>query len=330
MPQGNAVETIFEQIIMLGLLGLTGFLAGRFRFLPENSGVILSRIVIKLTAPILIVTTLSSKSFNSKILIDGFWIYLFGIIFILFAYLISMPVSKKLNLEDSTSNVYKMQSMFGNVIFLAFPLLTSLYGETGVIYAVFFGLANDTILWTLGIYLVNRHNTKRWHDNLKHLINANTIAFASGIVLIVVNLQGYVHTYPTVNKIYSLLYATFNPLGLTTIYLSMIFIGLILSGIKIQGFSEFIKRYPIFILSFFKLLVVPFIALFTLHFIGGSFGPLVKPILVLQLAMPCATIVPALAAQYHSDYKFATECVLFTTLISIGTLPLMVGLLQVL
>jgi predicted permease len=48
------------------------------------------------------------------------------------------------------------------------------------------------------------------------------------------------------------------------------------------------------------------------------------------MAMPCATIVSALAAQYESDYKFATENVFFSTLLSLFTLPAVVYILNVL
>ncbi len=55
-------------------------------------------------------------------------------------------------------------------------------------------------------------------------------------------------------------------------------------------------------------------------------GSLVKTIVVLQLAMPGATVMPALAVQYGADYKFATETVFVTTLLGMVTIPLMVFL----
>lgn len=322
------IDIIVKQIVMLGLLGLLGFAAGKKRYLPESSGMVLSNVVIKLTAPFLIVTTLANYNFSSKTLTDGIWVYLCGVLFILLAYFFSWLVSSRLDMQESTRNVYRMQSMFGNVAFLAFPLLSALYGEQGLVYAVFFFLASDSIVWTLGIYLVNRHNTNRWADNLKHLLNANTLAFGVGVLCIVFNLQHYVGQSAWAKNIYDLLYNTFSPLGKTTIYLSMVFIGLILAEVKMSSLSDLMKRYPIFILAFFKLLLVPFIALIALSALGSFIDPAVKNIVVLQLAMPSGTIAAALAAKYESDYRFATESVFFTTLLGIVTLPFMAWLLN--
>lgn len=65
-----------------------------------------------------------------------------------------------------------------------------------------------------------------------------------------------------------------------------------------------------------------------LWLLGPSTDSFIKTILVLQVAMPCGTLVAALAAQYESDYRFASERVFFSTVSGIFTLPLLVYLLQ--
>lgn len=325
------MDQVVVRILMLSLLGLTGFIAGRTKYLPDNAGVVLSRIVIKLTAPILIVCTMASKSFTGKDFSNGIWIYGFGLSFLLLAYFISLFASKQMGIEGATVNVYQMLSMFGNVMFLAYPLfttLTSVFGDKGLIYAIFFNLANDTLLWTLGIYLVNRHKTSNWKSNLKHLVNGNTIAFSIGLACIIFNLQYFVNKFPIVKGIYNIAFDTFSPLGNTTIYLSMVFIGLILSEVRINSMKELVKRYRIFVLAFLKLLLVPILAATVFFILGQRIDSIVKSTVVLQLAMPCGTIVAALASQYDSDYKFATEAVFISTLLGIVTLPLIVTIIR--
>lgn len=322
------VQVIINQIIILTLLGLTGFISSKTNFLPESSGIVISRLVVKLCAPVLIFTTISSYTFTSDIIKDGIWIYIGGIVFNLIAFLIATQTSQLLKLQGATSSIYKMQSMFGNVIFLAFPILHSVFGDKGLVYSIFFNLANDTLLWTLGIYLLYKYKVSHWKENLKHLINGNTIAFGGGILCMVFDLQHYVKTVPQVEKIYTLFFDTFHPLGKTTIYLSMLFIGMIMAKVEIRNFYEIRKRAPILILSFFKLLFVPIFALIVLRFFSDFISTFVVSIIVLQLAMPSGTLVTALAAQYDSDYEFATECCFFSTLLSIVTLPLIILLLN--
>jgi malate permease and related proteins len=272
---------------------------------------------------------MAGYNFDRETLLNGVWIFAFGFVFILFSGLISLVASHTLKLKDATSNVYKMLSMFGNVIFMAYPVLNAIFKEEGIIYGIFFNLANDLVLWTIGVYLVNKHNTNNWKDNLKHLINGNTIAFGTGVIFILINLQQIVENNAQVKQVYDLLNSTFSPLGKTTIYLSMLFIGLILSEVKVNSFSDILKRYPLGVLALLKLLIVPGAAFILLYSIGDIISPMVKSIIMIQLAMPCGTIVSALASQYESDYKFATEGIFITTILSIITLPVIVHLTKI-
>ncbi len=323
------IQILVNQISILVIMGLLGFISGKTRYLPENSGTVLSRVVIKLTAPVLIFITLASRDFTKDILINGIWIYLLGAVFIMVSFLAAHITGKLLGLKGATENIYKMNLMFGNVIYLAFPLLRSLYGDNILIYAVLFNLANDTILWTLGVFLVNKHNKAGWKDNIKHLINGNTIAFAAGLVIILlkVNFMPFIKQIPYIFEVSGFVKSALYPLGEVTVPLSMLFIGLILSEIKISNAGDLLKRVPTFALSLFKLILIPCLALFVLSFID-FIDPLAKAVIVLQLSMPCGTIAPALANQYGSDYKFATENVFFTTILGILTMPFMVYLLS--
>lgn len=324
------VMIIINQISILTLLGLIGFISGKTGYLPANSGTIISRVVIKLTAPLLVFVTLAGRELDTKNISNIVWIYLLGIIFMLLSFALGGVISRVMRLEGATANVYKMHSMFGNVIYLAFPLLSSLYGDDGLFYAVIFGIANDTLLWTLGIFLVNKREKTSLKENLKRLINSNTIALCLGLtVLIIKTIFGQsVYNIPYISQASSFIYDSFHLLGSTTFPLSMLFIGLILSEIKIEKLSDLIKRVHIFILSLSRLILVPVLATLLLVAIGRFIDPVAKYVIILELAMPCGTIVPALAAEYGSDYKSATENVFITTVLGIFTLPFIVYLMQ--
>ncbi|ACL76528.1 AEC family transporter [Ruminiclostridium cellulolyticum] len=323
----DQIQIITNQIIILTLLGLTGFAAGKTGFLPENSHKYISALILKITMPFLIFTTMGNYSFTRETLTNGLYIFILGIAFILIAGLIALGQCKVLRIKEKTKNIYVAQSMFGNVIFMAYPLLKAMYGDIGIVYAIFFNIANDAILWTLGIYLFNRHNTRNWKDNLLHLINPNTLAFLGGIAMIFLKFQFRIEKTYVFTKVWSIFYDAFNGLGHTTIYLSMIFIGLILSSIKVTSVNEMITKLKYFVLSLFKLLIVPFAAILFFKVTKGVFNPFVVRIVVLQLAMPASTIVSALALQYDSDYNAATEGIFVSTILSIFTLPFIVYLL---
>jgi len=232
-----------------------------------------------------------------------------------------------MGIKEKTKNIYIAQSMFGNVIFMAYPLLKAMYGDIGIVYAIFFNIANDAILWTLGVYLFNKHNTKNWKDNLSHLVNPNTLAFLGGILIIALKSLFKIDKIVVYNNVWKIFYDTFNGLGHTTIYLSMVFIGLILSNIKISGINDILSKSRYIVYSAFKLLIVPIIAILFFKLTNDFFDVFVKRIVVLQLAMPASTIVSALALQYDSDYNAATEGIFISTILSMITLPFIVYLL---
>jgi predicted permease len=323
----NEIQIIINQIVILTLLGITGFVAGKKKFLPEDSHKYISALILKLTMPFLIFTTMGNYSFTNETLTNGLYIFFFGVVFILIGGLASVGQCKVMGIKEKTKNIYITQSMFGNVIFMAYPLLKAMYGDMGIVYAIFFNIANDAILWTLGVYLFNRHNAKSMKDNLSHLINPNTLAFLGGILMIVLKSGFNIEKTAAYNTVWTVFYDTFNGLGHTTIYLSMVFIGLILSNMKISGISDILSKFRYLVYSVFKLLVIPITAIIFFKFTNNFFDVFVKRIVVLQLAMPASTIVSALALQYDSDYNAATEGIFISTILSIFTLPFIVYLL---
>jgi len=323
------MNVIINQIEVMILLAIIGFAAGRSNYLPEKAGMYISRLVIKITAPALIITSMANYDFTPETLRDGLWVGFYASVFIILSFLVGSLASGLLKLDGAQSNVFKAHVMFGNTSYLALPLFKAIFGEKGVVYAVFFVIVHDSFVWTLGIFLMNRHNGRDWKENLRQLVNANTISFALGLFFAFIDLQKFVAAYPSVKAVYNVLYSTLNPLGNTTLYLMMLFIGLTLAENKLGGMSGLMKKYPTYVLSFIKLILIPGVALLMFTLLGGMGGPFVRVITVLELAMPCAMIIPALAAQYESDYRLATDNVIFTTVFSIITLPLAMYLLNI-
>ncbi len=327
VAQFTEIEIISRQILILALLGITGFIAGKKKILPENTHKYISAIILKITMPFLVFTTMGNYSFTGQTLKNGFFIFVMGVVFILFGGFISLGPCKLMGIREKTRNIYIAQSMFGNVIFMAYPLLKAMYGDEGIVYAIFYNIANDAILWTLGVYLFNRHNTKNWKENLSHLINPNTLAFIGGFIMIVLKGVFKFEETEVYKSVWDIFYSTFYNLGHITIYLSMLFIGLILSTVKIEGIKDLVLRARYLVYSLFKLILIPVLAILLFKATGNFFNIFVKRIVVLQLAMPASTIVSALALEYGSDYNAATEGIFISTILSILTLPLIVYLL---
>ncbi|MBE7056524.1 MAG: AEC family transporter [Ruminococcaceae bacterium] len=317
---GIDISTIFVQIVILYILALIGFGSTKSGLLPENASVVLSKFVMRISMPCTILSKMISSDFTKEDYLNGIKLYFIAIVFLTITFFISCGATKAIKPGDAVSNVYKMQSMFGNVIFFAFPLFTALFGDVGVVYALFFNMGNDTFLWTIGVWLANKHKGGNFLQNAKHLVNVNTIAFVTGVIVMLSGLNTYLQG--------SFISEIFSSIGATTSPLSMIFIGMVLAGVKIKEFAGKKNLVSLAALSLQKLLLLPLISIGILLLFKDFLGEATIIIAVMQLSMPVGTLTVSLAAEYESDYKFAAAGVMFTTILSIITMPLVVWVLK--
>ena len=306
-------QVIVNQIIVLGVLVVIGFAAVKVKAIDEGINNSLAKIIVKITLPLLILTSISNLDMTADMLKNGIAVLITAYFSLLLLFVCGVITAKLLHLKGITKNVYIAHMIFGNVIFLGFPLFQALYpnGE-GIFYAVLFHVASDSLLWTLGVYLLSKHDNSGSNSSIKHMINPNTIAFLTGSVMLVLGIR----LPDTVNK-------AFSGLGQTTIYLSMLFIGAALAGISLK---EIYKKHSLLVLNIFKMVLIPLGVAVLLNWLNHLFslgiGDAAKTVVVLQAAMPAMATVAVLAKNFKSDYVYAAENVFVSTVLSLGTLPL--------
>ena len=319
------ILVVLEQSILLLMIGLIGFAAGKTKYLPEDSHKIISTLVVKITAPLMIVTNLYHMEFGTEDYISGIKLYFSAALLVLTGYGISLLLRKMLGLKDQTGRIFSTQMMFGNIMYFALPLFSVLsntlpdaWGKSTA-YAMFFVLGSETVMWTLGISMISGKAGESWKSRAKHLLNPNTIAFFIGLVLLATNAQQAFLKVPFLDKIMGKL----TDVGNMTAVLSMLFIGMMLSKVSLKGFFKDGKRLlALFVSSFVKMLFLPGLVLvFCLLFPGFLPTEPAKTLLV-EIGMPVATLSAALAGQYDCDPEFATQGVFVSTVLLIGTLPL--------
>ena len=306
------------------VLALVGFIARRLNVITAEINSAVATIIIKITTPFLILVTLSNFRLTPKELTNGATVFFSAFLVLLTAGVIGFLFSNVLKLEGARKNIFRMAMIFGNIVFMAYPLYDALFPNgTGLFYAVFYTLANDILLWTLGIYLINKHTGAKVRENLKYLINSNTVAFAIGLVILFTGMKQFAANHGYMGNVYNSIFDIVRPLGNATVPLSMLFIGANLAGME---FKSTFKDFSILVYTLFKLLLIPIGVLLILSLIGVT--GIVKQVIVMQSAMPCAIIVATLAKQYDSDHEFATRCIFISTILCVLTIPLLVWILR--
>jgi hypothetical protein len=305
-----ATSIILNQLLIFGILVGIGALAFWRKIITPEIKDNLSRIVIDVTLPFLIFSTFSGMDLNDGLLKNSLLIFILAFANLAFLYIIGKLSSRIAGLKGNQEIIHTLHTMFGNIVFLAFPLLDALFpGGIGIFYGAIYQLASNTITFTYGVFKLSAGTHK---SGWKSLFNSNFIALTLGAATLIFSVN-----------IPNPILVAFEGLGKCTGPLSMVYIGAMLAGLNIR---KAIFNPTIYLLSFNKLLLGP-ISLATVYFfglqlLGIDISRVAFYVLILQAAMPCQTIIVVLSHRYNSDYQLAGANLFVSTVFSILTLPI--------
>lgn len=302
------------QIGVLALMIFAGFIAGKTGYMDIKIKDALSKLIVKIVLPCLIISSITSKELEKGLAGDIFTVFLMSVFSLAVLYSLGVISAKILKIPKETESVHKLLSCLGNVTFVGYPVITAMYGEEGFFYAIIYWLINDMFLWTAGVFDLKKNEIKDIKSVLKNLINPNTIAFCLSIFMLIFGI-----------KLPPLLYDTVSGIGSLTIGLSMLFIGMALSAVDIKNA---VKKWWIFALAPLKLVIMPI--LFILIFKNLGIREILLGAVVLEAAMPSQTVLSILANESGADFEYAACGMFVTTLLSLVTLPFVCYMIKVL
>lgn len=304
----NGFDAILHNIAVLALAMTVGFVAVKTGYITENVKNALSKIIVKITLPILVINSLTKVTLDAARLVNSAVILAVTVLAVGMMYLIGNRTAHLFKLDKTKIPVHEGMTALGNVVFLGYPLIGALFGDEGIFYAALYAMGNDAFVWTLSVFRLSQiknSEKKTLAQNLKNLINPATIAFFISFIMMIFHLRfgGIVGEVLT-------------GIGSTTTYLSMLFIGGTLAAVDIR---HIYRRVSIFTLAALKMLLFPAALVPVLRLLPVD--PVVASVIVLQAAMPSQTLMAVLSTEYGGDVQYAAEGIFITTLLSLVTLP---------
>lgn len=300
--------TVLSQVLVLFILITIGLLLKKINIITDSLGKGLSDFIVYATLPALLVTSMN-YDFSKEMLNNGLLVLVIAPFAYLFAILIGFLFIKFNHVKEPDRGIYLFSTIFPNVGFMGFPVVSVVYGEIGLFYAGLFNLWFNILLWTLGMVLTSpKKNTK---INFKMLINPGTIAIIIGLLLFLFSI-----------KLPAPIFDSLNSLGNTTVPLAMIVIGSMLGDSSIKSV---IKNKRLTASVLIKLIIIPIPLMFILSFL--PIPKIVAGIIAISMAMPVAANAAIFARKNDSNYKLASEGIFLSTLLSIGTIPIFISIL---
>lgn len=312
------MQIILYQIGMLAIMALVGTLAFREKLLTETTAAGIVKLVTKITLPLLIFTTFATNEVDASILRNSAVVIALSMLSVVMFFLLAGGSASILRLDAQNKALHRVSAMFGNVVFLGFPLINALFpGGEGLIYATMFHLGQNALIWTWGVMILYASRNRKGGNTLKNLLNPVTIAFAAGIIFMALPFD-----------IPSLILTPLQHIGHTTTYISMVYVGAVMA--MTNPLSVFTNTRA-WIVSLHKLILVPLLLLLLLKHTGLAdvlkLNETATGTIVLLAGMPCMILISVLVKDLELDYKQSVGNIFLSTLLSFATLSFLYWLL---
>ncbi|MGC9002197.1 MAG: AEC family transporter [Dictyoglomus sp.] len=155
-----------ESILINVLVIIIGYIAKKIKLFPEDTGTVLSRLVIYITLP----ATVLKVFISSALKLDLFIVPLISFFFGLLIFLIGFLLLNNLELEDRLKWTLLIGICGYNVGLFSYPFIKSLYGDEGLLYMAMFDIGNSFIVFGLS-YALSLVSEDGWSFNkTSHLL----------------------------------------------------------------------------------------------------------------------------------------------------------------
>lgn len=308
MPHIAYTDLMLEVMLPISLLIAAG--GWWQRRLGENDVLMVRRyistMVINLFAPALLFAAAATAKFDQQlmsvplIMIAGI-ILSWGVLHVVTEWL-----CRYAHIAAPTRAALMLCGMFGNILFVGYPVLHYIYGERGGEFAAFADMGASTpLLWGLGVWIAT-HIGQQVRDPGHPIINWIKLppvwAFVIGVVL--------AHTGWPIDKLVHA--ARF--IGQPAVPVMLLMLGLSIP------WQRLVPRREAILVIIWKLLVLPMLAWLAAKQMVGELQP-AQVAGVLESGVPTMLMALSLADRYRLDVELTALIIAWTTILYVLTLP---------
>ena len=205
--------------------------------------------------------------------------------------------------------------IYSNAGILVIPLVQELLGQEYVIYSSAYIAVQLILIWTHCKNMLCEEEKLEWK---KVLLNVNIISIIAGVVLFIFRIQLPSGAQDVLNMMNNMI----GPLG-------MLLAGMVIAEVPLK--TVFTRKriylsaalrlfiYPVFVLGLMKVIQ-------TFASIQDS-KQILLTVYLASITPACATVT-SMAQLYDKDAAYSSSLYVLTTLLSIATMPVMVGLFE--
>ena len=309
MPKEDQTMIVLQQMTVLFLVMMIGFFAYKKDIIDSATSKKLSSIVVNIANPAMILSGVigdTSQIQGNDLIIT----VTASIVLYLILLLIGTVLPNLLHVPKKSAGVYSVMTIFSNIGFMGFPIISAVYGSGALLYASIFLIPYNILIYTYGIQMMQQgeKETFQW----KKVINI-------GVVFCIISIFLFITNIPLPNWVKS----TITTLSNMTAPLSMMVIG---SSFATMNLKELFCDKKLLIFSAIKLLILPIAGtLLAKQWIDNW---ALCGVIMIMLSTPVGSMTAMLAQEYQGDYALASKGVAITTILSVATIPIVSALVM--
>ena len=301
------ITLLIQKVLSMFLLSAVGYICFRTKKVTMEGCRTISNILIFLSLPCVILNGFLVEFSKEKLL--GL---IFSTVAALIVILVSVIISRLFFSKDAVLN---FAAAFSNPGFFGVPLIVASLSDGTVFYVATFIAFTNLFQWTYGVALLTKENKKTVPGNI-----VKRFLTAPFMIATLVGMFFFLTRIPMPKLILQTIHSIS---GLNT-PLAMFTIGIYFAQ---TNPAQMFKKVKLYKMSLVSLIVIPLVSMFVLCIFPDQFVEM-KTALLLVAACPAGTNVAIYAQLYDSDYTYAVESIIISTLFSIITIPLVVKLAE--
>ena len=309
----QALDGIFTIVFVVGI----GYVLSKKGWFDDKSSALIAKIVTTVSLPLYMITSLT-KNFTAEKLVTLAPDMLLPICSMLLAMVVGKIMAKLFNVRQGRRGVFITNFFIANTMFIGLPVNLALFGDESIPSVMLYYMVNLTFFWTLGVQNIvadieGKSSGLFSMQVLKKLWSPPLMGFVAAIVLIALDLP-----------LPKFLARGFQYVGNLTTPLSLVFIGIEISKIKL---SDFNFEKDIWGGLFGRFVICPLCVLCLVPFINVA--PISIKVFAMQAAMPAMTQMAIVCKQYGGDSRYAAALSFITILGGLLVIPFYMTIVNV-
>lgn len=292
---------LLKQMIVLFIIMILGFFLAKKEILNSETAKKISFIVVNICNPALILKSAMAK----ERVPEEMMLKTFGIAVLMYVILMILGTLMPYLLRKKECKAYSLMTVFANIGFMGYPLISAMYGAEAVLLATVFNLLYSLLIYSYGVMIFS--GEKFSFSNLRKLLNSGVIACIAGIIIYFLKIPFPDFIRDTIDMVSDL-----------TAPLSMMVIGATFVGLSVKSLLGDVR---LLIFTVLRLILFP-LAFFPVlkQFVSD---PVLLGVCLIMIATPVGSMTVMIAQQYGGDTQTTSKGVALTTLLSVATMPLL-------